>query len=70
MVSSHMTGTIVCPHSFPFLNPPISEQSFLYIHRCQWVTLFPIRQLGKLLALQTLGLFTQHTGRRPTRART
>jgi len=38
----------------------VSEQSLRYIQWCQEVTLFPMIQASKLIALQTLGLFMQH----------
>jgi hypothetical protein len=39
----------------------VSEQSFLYVQWCQSVMLFPMIQAGQLIALQTPGLFMQHT---------
>src|SRR5262249_13246080 len=38
----------------------VSEQSLLYIQRCQEVALFPMIQASKLIALQTPGRFMPH----------
>ena len=43
----------------------VSEQSLLYIQRCQEVALFPMIQASKLIALQTPGLLMPHTCWRP-----